>query len=75
MTPRSFFETFNLALGRLIAILLGAMGAFLLYLALLLGDMVWVGAIGAGLVLIAAAMLYWRMTLLHILEFFSGGSS
>lgn len=68
---RRFFETFNLALGMLIALLLGAVGALLLYLAVSLGDMFWVGAIGLGLVLIAVAMLYWRVTILRILEFFA----
>ena len=67
---RRFFETFNLALGMLIALLIGAVGAFLLYIAVSLGDMFWVGVIGAVLVLIALAMLYFRVTILNILAFF-----
>ena len=70
MTLRSFLETFNLALGMLIALILGAIGAFLLYLAFSLGDMFWVGVIGAVLVLIALAMLFFRVTILNILAFF-----
>lgn len=72
---RRFFETFNLALGMLVALLIGGVGAFLLYIAVSLGDMVWVGAIGLGLVLLAAVMLYRRVTILGILEVFSSGAS
>ena len=70
MKLRSFFETFNFALGMLIALILGALGGFLLYLAFSLGGMFWVGVIGAVLVLIALAMLYFRVTILNILAFF-----
>lgn len=72
---RQFFETFNLALGRLIALLIGAIGVFLLYVAFSLGGTFWLGAIGLGFVLIAAAMLYWRVTILGILDFFASGAS
>ncbi len=74
LAMRTFFQTFNLALGMLVALIIAAIGAGLLYLAISLGDMVWVGAIGAFLLLGAAAMLYMRVTFLGILDFFSGGS-
>ncbi len=74
MTFRSFLETFNLALGMLIALILGAIGGLLLYLAFSLGGMFWVGVIGAVLVLMALAMLYFRVTILRILEMFSYSS-
>ncbi|MEL7149630.1 MAG: hypothetical protein AAGK71_02790 [Pseudomonadota bacterium] len=72
---RTFFETFNLALGMLLALLIGAVGALLLYLAFSLSDMVWVGVIGLVLVVVAAVMLYRRVTILHVLDFFASGSS
>ena len=72
---RTFFQTFNLALGMLVALIIGAIGAGLLYLAISLGDMVWVGAIGAFFLLGAAAMLYMRVTFLGILDIFARGGS
>jgi len=72
---RTFFETFNLALGMLLALVIGAVGALLLYLAFSLSDMVWVGAIGLVLVLVAVLMIYRRVTILHVLDFFASGSS
>ena len=72
---RRFFETFNLALGMLIALLIGAVGAFLLYIAVSLGNMFWVGAIGVFFLLGAAAMLYLRVTILGILDVFARGGS
>lgn len=68
---RRFFETFNLALGMFVALLIGAVGALLLYVAVSLGDMFWIGAIGAFLLLGAAAMLYRRVTILGILDIFA----
>lgn len=71
-----FFETFDLALGRLIAGLLGAAGAFLLYVAW----HIWGGpptvvviGIGGALVPLSAAMLYCRVTLLRLIAFFAPG--
>ncbi len=72
---RRFFETFNLALGMLVALLIGAVGALLLYIAVSLGDMFWVGAIGVFFILGAAAMLYLRVTILGILDIFTRGGS
>ena len=71
---KTFLQTFNLALGLAVALLIGAIGAGLLYLAFAIGDMVWVGAIGAVLLLGGAAMIYRRVTILNIIDFFSGGS-
>jgi len=71
MSIRTFLETFNLALGVLVALFFGAIGGLLVYLAVSVGDMVWVGVIGAALVLIALAMLYFRVTILRIFEFFA----
>lgn len=73
-TARRFFETFNLALGRLIALLIGAIGAFLVYVAIhLWGDTATTVMffIGLAMICVAAAMLYFRMTILGFLEFFT----
>ena len=76
MTLESFFQTFDVALGMLVALVIGAGGGFLLYVALRVWDgMFWPGVIGLVLVLIAAAMLYWRVTILRIVEFFASGTS
>ena len=75
MTLKGFFETFNLALGILVALILGAIGAFLLYVAWSLWDGVfWIGVIGGGLVFLSLLMLIWRVTFLRILELFSYSS-
>lgn len=76
-SARRFFQMFNLALGRLIALLLCVIGGYLVYVALnIWGDgPTWIMfGIGLALLLIAAAMLYWRITFFGILEFFSIGS-
>ena len=71
MTFRSFLQTFNRALGMLVALIFGAVGAFLLYASWNLWDGVfWMSILGLVLVLVAIAMLYWRVTFLRILEFF-----
>ncbi|NBD29005.1 MAG: hypothetical protein GVY31_03070 [Alphaproteobacteria bacterium] len=72
-----FFETFDLALGRLIALLLGAIGGFLVYFALhVWGDTATLVTFGIGLVLlfIAGIMLYYRVPVSRVLEFFGVGS-
>ena len=73
---RQFFETFNLALGRLVALIVGAVGVLALYISWEAwgssGAMV-AAAIGIGLIVLATAMLYWRVTILGIVEFFSQG--
>lgn len=76
-TLRRFFRTFDLMLGRLIALVLGAIGGFLVYFSWhVWGDtatMITFG-IGLGLLLIAALMLYYRVTLFGVLDFFAAGS-
>ena len=69
---KTLLQTFNLALGILVALILGAIGGFLIYVAWHLWEGVfWMAVIGAVLVLIALVMLIWRVTFLRILEFFS----
>lgn len=73
-TARRLIETFNLALGRIIALLIGAFGGFLVYVAInIWGDTATTVMliIGLGLLLIAGAMLYFRMTILGFLELFT----
>ncbi|MEO0945450.1 MAG: hypothetical protein AAFY06_11500 [Pseudomonadota bacterium] len=73
-TARRFFETFNLALGRIIALLIGAVGGLLVYFAIQIwGDSITTVmlCIGLALLAIAAAMLYFRMTFLGFMEFFT----
>ena len=71
MTLKSFLQTFNLALGILVSLIIGAIGAFLLYVAWHLWDGVfWMAVIGGVLVLIALLMLFYRVTFLRILEVF-----
>ncbi|MEO0702218.1 MAG: hypothetical protein AAFY80_08780 [Pseudomonadota bacterium] len=76
---RRCFEVFNLTLGRLIALIPGGAGALALLIAFEAPDLrgaLLPAGIGLGLLLVAAAMLYWRFTFLHILEFMaSWGSS
>ena len=72
MSVKSFLQTFDRALGSLVALIFGAVGAGLLYVAWNLWDGVfWMAVIGGVLVLIALAMLYWRVTFLRIFEFFA----
>lgn len=75
---RSFFETFDLALGRFIAFILGGAGALVLFIAFEgrggEGSLISTG-IGLGLLLIAAAIVYWRVTFLDIIQLFAGGGS
>lgn len=76
---RRYFEVFNLAMGRLIALLLvgaGALAFIIAFEATTLRSALLPTGIGLGLWLVAAAMLYWRFTFLHIVEFMAGfGSS
>ncbi|MEL6920139.1 MAG: hypothetical protein AAFO77_03825 [Pseudomonadota bacterium] len=75
---RNFLETFDLAIGRLIALMLGGAGALALLIAFEArdsGDVVLPIGIGVVLLLVAAAMLYWRITFLSIFEFLAGGFS
>lgn len=71
-----FFETFNLAFGRLVAVIIGAAGALLVYIAVEAwgssGALI-PGGIGLALLCLAAAMLYWRATFLGILEVLASG--
>ncbi len=73
---RRFFETFKLALGRLVALIVVAMGALLVYAAYLSwsasGPTV-MGGIGLALLVLSAARLCWRAIFLGILETLSGG--
>lgn len=76
---RRFFEAFDLALGRFIALMFGVAGTLALFIALEARDvqdaLLPIG-IGLGLLLVAAAMLYRRVTFLNTVQFFaSGGSS
>ena len=72
MTVKSFLETFNLALGILVALVIGAVGAFLLYVAWHLWDGVWwMAVIGGGCVVVALLMLICRVTFLRIIEIIS----
>ncbi len=69
MTVKSFLQTFNLALGLLVALVIGAFGALLLYAAWVLQDgTFWLGVFGGCLVLLSAVMMYRRVTILGVLE-------
>lgn len=71
----SIFETFDLAIGRLIALTFAGAGALVLFIAFEARDgrdALLPFGIGVGLLLIAAAMLYWRITFLNIFEFLAG---
>ena len=72
------FETFDLAIGRGIALLIGGAGGLSLYIGYILREahnVFWPVVIGLVLLLIAAALLYWRVTLLKIIEVFASGIS
>ena len=69
MKLKTFLQTFDLALGMAVALILGAIGGFLIYVAWHLWDgVVWMAVIGAVLVLIAVLMLVFRVTFLRILD-------
>ncbi len=69
---KTFFQTFDLALGILVALILGAIGGFLIYVAWHLWEGVfWMAIIGGVLVLIALLMLIFRVSFLRILDFFT----
>ena len=73
-TARRFFETFDLALGRLLALVFGVIGGFLVYAAWhIWGDAptTIMFCIGLGLLLVAGLMLYYRVTFFGLLEFFA----
>ena len=66
---KTFLQTFDLALGILVALILGAIGGFLIYVAWHLWEGVfWMAVIGAVLVLIAVLMVVFRVTFLRILD-------
>ena len=69
MMLKTFLQTFDLALGMAVALILGAIGGFLIYVAWHLWDgVVWMAVIGAVLVLIAVLMVVFRVTFLRILD-------
>ena len=69
MTLKSFLQTFDLALGMAVALILGAIGGFLIYVAWHLWEgVVWMAVIGAVLILIAVLMVVFRVTFLRILD-------
>lgn len=73
-TAVRFLKAFDLALGRLLALILGGLGGFLVYLSVnLWGDtatLIMCG-IGVGLLLIAGIMLYRRVTLIGVIDTFT----
>lgn len=76
-TMRRFFETFDLAFGRLIALALGAVGGFLVYFSWhVWGDTTTLitFAVGVGLLLISSLMIYHRVTFFGVLDCFAVGS-
>lgn len=69
---RLFFRTFDLALGILVALILGGIGAFLIYVAWHLWEgVIWMAVIGGVFVLVALLMLIYRVTFLRFLNFFT----
>lgn len=74
----SFLETFDLAIGRIIALIVGGAGALVFSIAFDardFNDALFPMGIGSGLLLIAAAMFYWRITLINVFEFMAGFGS
>jgi len=76
---RNWFETCDLLIGRLIALIIAGVGALATLIAFEVSDFqdaFLPFVIGLGLLLLAAALLYWRVSFLNMLQFFtSGGSS
>jgi hypothetical protein len=72
MTLKTFLQTFDLVLGMAVALILGAVGGALIYVAWHLWEGVfWMAVIGTVLVLIALLMLVRRVRFLRILDFFT----
>ncbi len=74
---RHFVEIFDLALGRLIALFLGAIGGLLIYFSWhTWGDTATLVpfGLGLGLLTITGIMLYCRMTFLGLLGYFAASS-
>ena len=69
MKLKTFLQTFDLVLGMAVALILGAIGGFLIYVAWHLWEgVVWMAVIGAVLILIAVLMVVFRVTFLRILD-------
>ena len=69
MMLKTFLQTFDLVLGMAVALILGAIGGFLIYVAWHLWDGVfWMAVIGAVLILIAVLMVVFRVSFLRILD-------
>ena len=69
MMLKTFLQTFDLVLGMAVALILGAIGGLLIYVAWHLWEgVVWMAVIGAVLVLIAVLMVVFRVTFLRILD-------
>ena len=69
MKLKTFLQTFDLVLGMAVALVLGAIGGFLIYVAWHLWEgVVWMAVIGAVLILIAVLMVVFRVTFLRILD-------
>ena len=69
MMLKTFLQTFDLVLGMAVALILGAIGGLLIYVAWHLWEgVVWMAVIGAVLILIAVLTVVFRVTFLRILD-------